>query len=318
MPSWKTYRELLSVHGSTQRERDLNQARDDFAAEEQDHPASRRAVVNGKEVDLMLHATKDLSTKNFDAVYNADVSLGDVVQIGKVHWLVTEIDVTDGVTLRGTIEQCNRQIRWQNPETLQIVTRWCVMTKPYYSNLTNTKYIDSSSREFKVKLPYDKESVLVNIDKRFLMEEIAGEPKAYICTSVDQVTDVFADLGRGFITWNIEQTPVNKVTDNAELMIADYIASPAPNDDTEIQIVGSDRISSGGSAEYVATGAGEILWYVDAPRVCGASTSVADGNLTIQVEQTVRAVGSKIVIRATDAADETRFQEKMVKVVGLL
>lgn len=319
MVDWNTYDELLTIWGKTARERDVERGRSDFVRYASESPAYQMTTVSGNDVGMLVHSTKDLSTKTFDAAFDSGVMLGDIVVINHIHWLVTEIGTLDEITLRGKIEQCNRLISWQNPNTLNIVSRWCIATKPYYSNITDTKYIDTSSREFKIRVSYDSETSLVDIDKRFLMEVINGEPKSYKCTSVDMVTDVYADLGKGFISWNLEQDQYNPSTDNAEIMIADYVSTTSDIGGGEtdgLSIVGRDVIYIGTSQTYSVNGAADVVWNVVSPTP-DVTYRIEHGSLVLSVASTVSSIGRKIVLCATDVTDTSRTQTKEVRVVSL-
>lgn len=319
MLDWRAYNKMLSAWGATERDRDINISREDFAAAAIQHPAYTEALVNGKSIGMLIHSTQDLSVKTFDSVYDSGVTLGDIVNVGGIHWLVTEISVIDPVTVKGKIEQCNRQIVWQNTETLKIVSRWCIASKPYFSNITNTKYVDTSSREFKILVPYDDETKLVDVDKRFLMEVVGKEPKAYKCTSTDMITDVFEDLNRGFITWNFEQDQYNESTDNAELMIANYIKPPSTIDlvgtATELKLRGAGSIRAGSSCTYTASGAKTVEWTVSN---CDGVTFEADGNKVRVFAAETAELGTRFTVAAVDPKDKRRIVSKTVKVVGLL
>lgn len=97
--------------------------------------------------------------------------------------------------------------------------------KPYYSNLDETQILTISSREFKIQVAYDEETSLIDLDKRFMLEVIAGQPRTYKVTSVDAITERFHQSGeiRGFLVLNVQQDLYNPKTDNVDLMICDYI-----------------------------------------------------------------------------------------------
>ena len=83
-----------------------------------------------------------------------------------------------------------------------------------------------SQREYKVEMPFDDETALIDLDKRFMLEIINGEPKTYVTTSVDQSTERYELHGKtqGFLVLNIRQDQYNSKTDNAEKMICTEIA----------------------------------------------------------------------------------------------
>lgn len=123
------------------------------------------------------------------------------------------------------------------------VVKWVVMTS-------------LSQREYKVQMPFDDETALIDLDKRFMLEIINGEPKTYVTTSVDQSTERYELHGKtqGFLVLNIRQDQYNSKTDNAEKMICDYFEpnkSDEPDADSQvtatIKYAGKPEVRVGGS-----------------------------------------------------------------------
>ena len=113
-----------------------------------------------------------------------------------------------------------------------------------------------SQREYKVQMPFDDETALIDLDKRFMLEIINGEPKTYVTTSVDQSTERYELHGKtqGFLVLNIRQDQYNSKTDNAEKMICNYFEpnkSDEPDADSQvtatIKYAGNPEVRVGGS-----------------------------------------------------------------------
>ena len=130
---------------------------------------------------------------------------GDVVDCYNTKWLIVEVDQNKQVYTGGIMQLCNCELIWQNPSTGEIIRRWVTAEKPYYSNLDESKVLVVSSREFKIQVTYDDETSQINLDKRFMLEIIAGNPCTYKVTSVDSVTERFYEAGatRGFLVLNV-------------------------------------------------------------------------------------------------------------------
>lgn len=187
-------------------------------------------LVNGQIQHLVVSRNNSQSKEKKIWAYPGDsLNLGDIVDCYNCKWLVTEIEPNDEIFLRGKMELCNRQIQWQNRITGEIVSRWATLSKPYYSNNKENDIGLLSQREYKVQMPFDDETSLIDLDKRFMLEIIVDEPKTYVVTSVDQSTERYNLHGKtqGFLVLNIRQDQYNSKTDNAELMICDYFE---PND----------------------------------------------------------------------------------------
>lgn len=223
--NWEYYKERMHRQGPTRRERLIARTKEKIRNDMFMNPTCREVTVD--DIPQYLYITRtDMPTKRkFNTLPDEKLELGQVVLWEGSHWLVTESVHDDEMTYHGAFEQCNRQLVWQNPDTLEIIKRWCTISKPYYSNLRHGTQITLSDREFKIQLPYDEESSRLDLGKRFILDKIAGEPKVYTCTSVDANTERFDvnDEVVGFLVINVEQDQYNKETDNKELEICDYI-----------------------------------------------------------------------------------------------
>ena len=183
-------------------------------------------LVDGKPQELIVARNKNVpKEKKIYAAPGEEFSLGALVDCFDCKWLVTEVDPNHEQYFSGKMEQCNREIQWQDDETLEIVSQWITMDKPYFSNLDENAHSTISTRMFKVYLPYDKYSSKLYVDKRIMLEVIDGNPITYRITSVDISTQrfVYKDGIEGFICLYIEQDQYNPKTDRKDLMICNYI-----------------------------------------------------------------------------------------------
>lgn len=233
-------------------------AKHDFAAHFKDSvDYEDNTLVNGLPQKLVVSRSNSVVKEKKIWAYPGDsLNLGDIVDCYNCKWLVTEIEPNDEIFLRGKMELCNRQIQWQNPITGEIVSRWATLSKPYYANNKEIVMTSLSQREYKVQMPFDDETALIDLDKRFMLEIINGEPKTYVTTSVDQSTERYELHGKtqGFLVLNIRQDQYNSKTDNAEKMICDYFEpnkSDEPDADSQvtatIKYAGKPEVRVGGS-----------------------------------------------------------------------
>lgn len=233
-------------------------AKRDFAAHFKDSvDYEDGTLVNGNLQQLVVSRNNSSSKEKKIWAYPGDtLNLGDIVDCYNCKWLVTEIEPNDEIFLRGKMELCNRQIQWQNRLTGEIVSRWATLSKPYYSNNKESEIALTSQREYKVQMPFDDETSLIDLDKRFMLEVIGGEPKTYVVTSVDQSTERYNLHGKtqGFLVLNIRQDQYNSKTDNADLMICDYFEPNGSDDESsdvkivaDIKYSGNPEVKIGGS-----------------------------------------------------------------------
>lgn len=322
MVNWTLYEQLLQHTGATTRDRLIAREQDALRKQFANAPASKTAVVDGKPKPMIVKSTQALNEKTFILMPGDTIKIGDIVVWANLHWLVVELDFDNTITYKGRLTQCNRQIRWQNPRTGQILERWCLITKPYTSNVTNGMQVSLSNREYKVQVPYDEETRLVDLDKRFMLECIDGRPRTYSCTSVDQQTNVYQDLNNGFIVWNLSQDEAGHPNDNVELMICDYVGGGevSPPIPPSVSIDGMDILRAGlGEFEYTIVGEGispkDVVWHIAVP--AGGEQAITmtvspEGAALVSAEET--GIGLSFELYVTDRLG-AELARKAVEVV---
>lgn len=256
-------------------------------------------------------------------------NIGDIIYYNTLHWLVTDVNFHDDLNRSGSMVRCNRQIRWQNRNTGEIVERWCLATKPYTSNIQDGTAISISNREFKVQVAYDAETILVGLDRRFLLEVIDGQPKAYQVTSVDTLSNRYQDAEGGFLVWNLTQCEYDPMRDNAELMIADYIDVAPPSEESSpllrCAIDGPKQLRCGAERTYRPVFYGSDgqqnngvvpVWDVSAD-VAGIVGTPDGMNLILRAEDTSH-VGAVVHVSLMDGSGVYESVSMDVEVIDLL
>lgn len=219
-----SYESILRKAGNSKRERVIKKSMSDTMNYAPDSPAYKSVEIEGVPHNMMIISSTVTNQKIIRSMPGDDFEIGKIMLWSKSHWLITERDADDEITVRGKIELCNRSIQWQNDKTKETITRWAVVDKPYFSNLNENNLMTLSSREFQIKIPYDSESSLIDIGKRLMLEEINGNPKTYRVTCVDAMTERYDRNNEqtGFLTLNLEQDQYDPSTDNKDEMICDY------------------------------------------------------------------------------------------------
>ena len=230
------YRDFLKQNGVTQRERIVHKAIHDTNTMGPINPSCKDVTIDGEPRRLIVISANVTDRKTIHALPGEDFSVGSIIVMGGSHWLITERDFDDEVTVSGRIQICQKEIVWQDEDDLRICSLWATVEKPYYSNLSENNNIGFSTREFRIQMPFDEYSSRLNVGKRLMLEIINGEPKTYRITSVDQMTGRvdYKDEQIGFLSFNVEQDLYNPETDNPEKMICNYIPveedPPAPEE----------------------------------------------------------------------------------------
>ena len=335
MTTWDLYESRLLKSGEQQRDRILSREVETIRRKYWTAPSLKLISVENRDRRqyILIHSTDIPSEKTFNTLPGETMSIGDIIEWKGMHWLVTQIDFDDEITRSGRIVQCNRKIRWQNQKTGAIVERWCLATKPYSSNIAEGLAIATSNREFKIQVTYDDETMMVDLDRRFLLEVINGTPKAYQVTSVDTITNRYEEADGGFLVWNMKQCEYNSVTDNAELMIADYCSDRVASDDSgetdsvlRCDIDGKDNVRCGRSRTYkpcfydadgIIDDTVVPVWSLSGD--IGSVTAITDDrDFIISVSDDDRADGNVFVIDLSDAGGKYDHATKRVEVTALL
>lgn len=227
------YREMLNFDGPTQRDRIIKKSVKDQNKLAPVSPSYKDVTIDDEPRKLNIISSTVMNQKIIHTLPGENFVIGSIVYWSKSHWLITERDAEDEITVRGRIQICQKQITWQDDKTHAIHSLWATVEKPYYSNLEENKAMSYSTREFRIQMPFDSYSANLNINKRLMLEIINGEPKTYRITSIDQMTSRIDYNGEqiGFLSFNVEQDLYNPETDNAEKMICDYV----PVDDKTVE-----------------------------------------------------------------------------------
>lgn len=291
-----SYLYFLGRNGWAKRERDTNRGRNTISRKAPQHVSFHSVFVDGVEMMANIISTTILTKKTMVTMPGDTFYLGQIVEWNDAHWIVVEKDIDSTMDDRGVIELCNTKLRWQNHHTGEIVERWAIIDKPYFSNLSENKRMTISQRKFNIQMPYDEETALIDIGKRLMPEIIDGKPKTYRITSVDTLTDRYkiGDKLYGCLILDYEQDQYNAETDNKELMICDYIdfrqMPEPPSNELYIEFNGTSSIKCGSPRKlYKAMCDGDLV------SECNWSIVLEDQSMRDYVDYTIN--GGRCYIR---------------------
>lgn len=228
MINWDLYTKRVNMNGITERDRLINQTKQNISNKAPNSPAYKSVLVNNQnEKHLIIISTKANNKKKFTTLPNDIINIGDNVDWNGLHWFVTSVDFDDEIVRRGELQQCNRIIKWQNPNTKEIIERWCFCSQPYSSGVDDGKVINILNGKYKIQLPYDNETKLISVDKRFMFDIVNNIPEIYKVVFADRNTNKYQDIDGGFIEL-VLVSDTDLPNDNLELMICDYISPDSP------------------------------------------------------------------------------------------
>ena len=336
------YRKMLSLDGLTQRDRIIKKSIHDQNKLAPVSPSYKDVTIDDVPRKLNIISSTVMNQKIIHTLPGEDFSIGSIVYWSKSHWLITERDAEDEITVRGRIQICQKQITWQDDNTHEIRSLWATVEKPYYSNLEENKYMSYSTREFRIQMPFDEYSANLNIGKRLMLEIVNGVPKTYRITSIDQMTSRIDYNGEqvGFLSFNVEQDLYNPDTDNVEKMICDYVPIDAATDDTpeityppveenepeyklSIEFTGAPTIQTGGFGKlFTAKIDGELCesaeWSLTGDHVPddihfkNAASSVSNSKCKIVCADNPKLIGTQLTLMVRSGKLTTNIELEVI------
>lgn len=328
MLDWSHYNSRLSVNGTTDRDRIIQSAKDNFRVKVLSNPGYQPdALRNGVRQSFLVDRTEVAYKIKVIAFPDEDLFVGDVLEIMDEHFIVIETRVVNEIHITGTAWLCNHLFRFQNG-TPEIIERWGVLDSGVYSTtLKGNNLVQSLHKQFKVYLPYDDDTAKLYIDKRIAggtNYDASGDKilTCYIYTGEDPISRSYGKNGH-LLIMNVESVEYDAAKDNAEECICDYIAPSEPAAaGTQCKISGRSTVRIGGSRTYKAQffkESGEDdpdvqpIWSVD-EGVEGVRSSVKDGALIVSVDSKDALIGAKFTVKLSDGGSRTAY--KKVEVVG--
>lgn len=194
------------------------------------------SLRNGVPQKFMVTKTDKVSLMNVIAFPDEPLLIGDMIDCFGSKWIVTKVYATDTFQLKGKMQQCNLNLKFQ-VGTSDIHSCWCFFDKGVYSTTTEESSVaQTGAQQFKMIMPYTNETKLLQRDKR-LATEILYFPdgtrklRCYSITANDSVGSSFGD-GR-LLELKVKEAEDSPDVDNVDEMICDYIAPPVTPDPEE-------------------------------------------------------------------------------------
>lgn len=255
--TWDLYETKLHAYGHTKRERQLEQAREDFLREAVGNPAYHKALRNGVEEDFLITRTDKTERFKITAFPGNELNIGDYIEVWGETFLVYQTRVQDTLNVTGILWLCNHKFRWQNFDST-IIERWGILDSGVYSTtIRGEDEVKYTNKQYKMILPLDEDTRKIHLDKRFAVDKMFDRNgkeilNVYQITGYDATSENFGD-GAHILYLNLRSDEYNDDTDNVEEMICDYI-EPEEEITTPLksEIVGPSRIRVGTSKKYRA------------------------------------------------------------------
>ena len=312
---WELYETKLNAYGETTRERQLEQAREDFYRESVKNPAYHRALRNGVEQDFLIQRTDKTERFKITAFPGEDLNIGDYIEVWGETFLVYQTRVQTTLNKTGILWLCNHKFRWQS-FTPEIIERWGILDSGVYSTtIRGEDDVKYKNKQFKMIVPLDEETAKLYVDKRIAVDKMYDKRgnkilNVYQITGYDATGENFGE-GSHILYLNLRSDEYNDDADNYDEVLCDYIAqdSEGEPDEGELSclIKGSSTIRIGTSRKYTP-----VFYDSDGNEVSditpiwsneglsdGITLSEQNGKLVIAIPDDVRLIGSPITINLT-------------------
>lgn len=310
------YSERINLLGSTQRERTVNRLRNNLINKLPQSLSYKNVKLNGKDIQLIINAGTKPYYKEFEALPDQKVLVGDYIEWANCIWLVYEADCDDEIYIDGKMYQCNYVQRWLNNSGKLIERPSFVINASAYNNgEMGNNILTLASNQFMVYMPIDEETLNIHNGKRIFMDYNMSEPSVYNLTRPDNVSMKFGEKGvTYYIFTQTEKSKKDKqiiLESGEKIWIADYFSPTSSkqnitNETTILSIIsGSNQLRVSHPKTYTAsftdrTGSSitgiNYSWNVDCDFIDKVNIITYDNSITLQVDDT-DYIGESIILQ---------------------
>lgn len=267
-PDIDYFMKIQNAYGTkSHSEKELAKVNSQFSRHFNDTFDCRDVLKNGKPYKLMVIKDTDNNTyKKKIKSRNGDFfNVGDIITLNSQQWIVTALDPDDKTWNSGYMWLCTILLSWQNKDG-EIIQRWCFdenLTK-YSSGIKGNNAISTGDFQYGLKLPYDKETINLKRDRRFVIDsDLVVEPDVYILTNREVKTTDYSYFGRGnIVNLTLSYDALNKNTDKlislpngSNVWICDYNSSTNTKVDKDITAIieGGNTLRCGRTKSWEVT-----------------------------------------------------------------
>lgn len=176
---------------------------------------------------IIQNRTADSYTNSVNRQILISHTLGDRVHYvydknEDVYWLVNAPVSRNGFYSKLIAWYCKYRLRFISPISGRVVEYpiYTVNSTQYNSGETDGQKITVGSAQHLIYLPYNEETALIDNGVRFLLDKRTTIPTAYRLTQVDSTSYGFQE--QSILQWTVLEDQFSPLTDNKELMVADY------------------------------------------------------------------------------------------------
>ena len=225
MGLWETYKARLGVSGDPgedpRRAIALSRAQAAIRQKITASPSFCQVAINGKMTNAAVLDQEELNLKRIVSMPGEKLVHGGVVEWNSSHWLITEIDMDNGVYDRGIMQRCNYVLRWID-NSGNVISKRCIVedgTK-YLIGEKTAEMMTIGDARIAITLGKDKDTNKLVRGMRFLVDDLdTPQVLAYQITKPNKLFNVYD--GEGVFRFILNEVNLTD-NDNVELRIADY------------------------------------------------------------------------------------------------
>lgn len=240
---WDAYRNRITVHGYTQRDRVLYREQRMIAKKIPDNLSYFTVTIDGEEQNVAIIDGSSFNEKTILSMPRETFPCGGLVEWMDNHWLITEKDANMEVYAKGSLLQCNYLLKWIDDEGV-IQEHWCALEDGTVAagEGDNTDSI-AMTGDYRLALTIQRneDTAKLTRENRFIIDDsLTGDKHAVQLTKPVRVGGVYND--EGIYEFVLTETYTTDY-DNFDLCIADYYRYFSDED------TGNEDESEGGEDE---------------------------------------------------------------------
>lgn len=185
-----------------------------------------RVKINDFEKELLIIRTTKQDEKTIKSRPDEDFNIGDYVVFEGNTWLVISKDVCNQVYTTGTMKLTNYTIKFQHPKTGAILSYPCIDSTYNTAGIDEDKVITTGNAIHTIKLPFDANTVLIDTDDRFIIDDPSVKIPQVFAVSKPNRTE-FKHGDKGLIELTMKQDKFQDVDgkkpkDRQDLGVCNY------------------------------------------------------------------------------------------------
>lgn len=172
----------------------------------------------------------------FQTLIDTPMQVGDILydSLTDEYLLCTECFLIDRVHWQGKMSLCNWILKWQKPDTGEILEYPCcdINSTQYNSGETSNRQFTVGSSQHMITLPCDENTVILSTPQRFYVDKNKDNPTAFIVTQND--TTSYSYGKKGLIKLTVVESANDNSKDRPDLGVCDYFEPDSMKTDTSI------------------------------------------------------------------------------------